>query len=146
MRAMGWRALENCLAVLRGEPPLDPVAPAIVVPAPDAPRRARAGRRRPAGPPLMAARIFSFYGVTTGGSLIMRIFPRWAEHLGLEDVRIEGTDLPIHADPAVYRARVERLKADDAEVGALVTTHKIDLFAACRRPVRRDRRARGAVR
>jgi len=80
----------------------------------------------------MAARTFSFYGVTTGGSLIMRIFPRWAEHLGLEDVRIEGTDLPIHADPAVYRARVERLKADDAEVGALVTTHKIDLFAACR--------------
>jgi shikimate dehydrogenase len=75
---------------------------------------------------------FSFYGVTTGGSLIMRIFPRWAERLGLNDVRIEGTDLPIHADPAVYRERVARLKADDAERGALVTTHKIDLFKACR--------------
>src|SRR5690349_1735935 len=62
----------------------------------------------------------------------MRIFPRWAEHLGLDDVRIEGTDLPIHADPATYRARVERMKADDGELGALVTTHKIDLFAACR--------------
>ena len=77
-------------------------------------------------------RTFCFLGVTTGGSLIMRIFPRWAEHLGLQDVRIAGTDLPIHADPAVYRARVERLKADDRELGALVTTHKIDLFAACR--------------
>ena len=37
MRAMGWRALENCLAVLRGEPPLDPVAPAIVASAAPAP-------------------------------------------------------------------------------------------------------------
>jgi len=55
---------------------------------------------------------FSFYGVTTSGSLIMRIFPRWAEHLGLENVRIDGTDLPIHADPEVYRARDEPLKAD----------------------------------
>ena len=46
-------------------------------------------------------RIFSFYGVTTGGSSIMRLFPRWAEYLGLEDVRIEGTDLPIHADAEI---------------------------------------------
>ena len=75
---------------------------------------------------------FSFYGVTTGGSLIMRIFPRWAEHLGLTGVRIAGTDLPIHADPDVYRDRVRQLKADDNELGALVTTHKIDLFTACR--------------
>jgi shikimate 5-dehydrogenase len=80
----------------------------------------------------MAGRLFSFFGVTTGGSLIMRIFPRWAEHLELGDVRIAGTDLPIHADPAIYRARVQQLKDDPSEVGALVTTHKIDLFAACR--------------
>jgi shikimate dehydrogenase len=80
----------------------------------------------------MPARTFSFYGVTTGGSMIMRLFPRWAEHLGLQDVRIDGTDLPIHADPEVYRARVARLKDDDAELGALVTTHKIDLFRASR--------------
>jgi shikimate 5-dehydrogenase len=75
---------------------------------------------------------FSFYGVTTGGSLIMRIFPRWAEHLGLGDVRIAGTDLPIHADPQVYRDRVTELKNEPAELGALVTTHKIDLYEACR--------------
>jgi len=77
-------------------------------------------------------KFFSFYGVTTGGSSIMRIFPRWAEHLGLETTRIEGTDLPIHADAEVYRERVERLKSDPAELGALVTTHKIDLYRACR--------------
>lgn len=75
--------------------------------------------------------VFSFYGVTTGGSSIMRLFPLWAAHLGL-DARIEGTDLPIHADPAVYRARVEQLKSDPEELGALVTTHKIDLYQACR--------------
>jgi shikimate 5-dehydrogenase len=76
--------------------------------------------------------IFSFYGVTTGGSMIMRIFPRWAAHLDLGDVRIDGTDFPIHAEPDVYRARVRQLKQDPLERGALVTTHKIDLFRACR--------------
>jgi shikimate 5-dehydrogenase len=80
----------------------------------------------------MPVQVLSFYGVTTRGSLIMRIFPRWAEHLRLGDVRIEGTDLPIHADPEIYRERVKRLKADDLERGALVTTHKIDLYQACR--------------
>jgi shikimate 5-dehydrogenase len=77
-------------------------------------------------------RVFSFFGVTTGGSSIMRLFPRWAEELGLDDVRIEGTDLPIHAEPEVYRARVRQLRDDPQELGALVTTHKIDLFQACR--------------
>jgi shikimate 5-dehydrogenase len=81
---------------------------------------------------MNAQRIFSFYGVTTDGSSIMRLFPRWAEYLGLTDVRIEGTDLPIHADDEVYRARVTRLKQDPSELGALVTTHKIDLYRACR--------------
>jgi shikimate 5-dehydrogenase len=80
----------------------------------------------------MGEQLFSFYGVTTGGSLIMRIFPRWAEHLGLDDVRIGGTDLPIHAPDEVYRARVQQLKEDPHELGALVTTHKIDLYRACR--------------
>jgi shikimate 5-dehydrogenase len=78
------------------------------------------------------SKTFSFYGVTTGGSLIMRIFPRWAEHLGLGDVRIDGTDLPIHADPQIYRDRVTDLKNDPDELGALVTTHKIDLYEACK--------------
>lgn len=77
-------------------------------------------------------RIFSFYGVTTGGSTIMRLFPRWAEYLDLGAVRIDGTDLPIHGDPEIYRARVQRLKDDPCELGALVTTHKIDLYHACR--------------
>ena len=81
---------------------------------------------------MTAEKRFSFYGVTTGGSMIMRLFPRWAEYLRLGDVRIEGTDLPIHADDAIYRDRVQQLKNDPTELGALVTTHKIDLYRACR--------------
>lgn len=77
-------------------------------------------------------RTFSFFGVTTGSSSIMRLFPLWAEYLGLTGTRIAGTDLPIHAPDEIYRARVRQLRDDPNELGALVTTHKIDLFQACR--------------
>lgn len=79
-----------------------------------------------------ATKRFSFIGVTTGKSAIMRVFPAWAEHLGLGAVEMSGHDLPIHADPARYREVVAALKADPLELGGLVTTHKIDLFRACR--------------
>lgn len=77
-------------------------------------------------------RRFSFVGVTTGSSAIMRVFPAWAQHLGLGDVAMSGHDLPIHAEPARYRRLVAELKDDPLDVGGLVTTHKIDLFRACR--------------
>jgi shikimate 5-dehydrogenase len=73
-----------------------------------------------------------FIGVTTGQSSIMRVFPAWAKHLGLRDAAITGVDFPLHADPAAYRAAVAFIKQDKLSLGALVTTHKIDLFAACR--------------
>jgi len=62
----------------------------------------------------------------------MRVFPAWASHLGLGDAVIRGMDFPLHAEPADYRAAVEFIKADKLSMGALVTTHKIDLFDACR--------------
>ncbi len=74
---------------------------------------------------------FTFIGVTTGSSAIMRVFPAWAEYLGLGAVAMSGQDLPIHAEPDRYRDVVRRLKEDPLEMGALVTTHKIDLFQAC---------------
>ncbi len=73
-----------------------------------------------------------FIGVTTGQSSIMRVFPAWAEHLGLRDAAIVGIDFPLHAEPAAYREAVGFIKADPLSLGALVTTHKIDLFHACR--------------
>jgi len=76
--------------------------------------------------------IFYFIGVTTGSSSIMKVFPKWAEVLGLKDTVIKGIDLPLHAPPEEYRKVVEFLKNDPPSKGALVTTHKIDLFKACR--------------
>lgn len=82
---------------------------------------------------LPAARpTLHFVGVTTAGSSIMQVFPAWAAHLGLTDAVISGIDLPLHADREAYRAVVRFLAVDPLSRGALVTTHKLDLFAACR--------------
>lgn len=72
-----------------------------------------------------------FIGVTTGKSSIMKVFPAWAQHLGLKDAVIRGIDFPLHADPASYRTAVEFIRDDPLSMGALVTTHKIDLYKAC---------------
>lgn len=72
-----------------------------------------------------------FIGVTTGSSSIMRVFPRWASVLGL-DAEIRGFDAPLRAPAEVYRQIVEHIRQDPLALGALVTSHKIDLLAACR--------------
>jgi len=74
----------------------------------------------------------SFVGVTTAQSAATRLFPAWAKELGLRDVRLVGHDLPIHAEREQYRDLVRRIKSEEHERGALITTHKIDLFEACR--------------
>jgi shikimate 5-dehydrogenase len=73
-----------------------------------------------------------FIGVTTGKSSIMKVFPAWADFLGLKDAEIKGIDFKLHDDPAAYRKAVEFIRDDPMSMGALVTTHKIDLFHACR--------------
>ncbi len=75
---------------------------------------------------------FYFIGVSTGKSSIMRVFPAWAEHLGLGDVPIVGIDCKVHDDAEVYRRVVSFLKEDANSLGGLVTTHKIDLLKAAR--------------
>jgi shikimate 5-dehydrogenase len=75
---------------------------------------------------------FYFIGVTTGKSSIMKVFPRWAEHLGLGDVAMRGVDFIPHDTPERYREMVAFLKYDPLSLGALVTTHKLDLYEACR--------------
>ncbi|MFC7066746.1 shikimate dehydrogenase family protein [Brucella rhizosphaerae] len=73
-----------------------------------------------------------FIGVTTGKSSIMKVFPAWAEYLGLKDAVIKGIDFKLHDEPEAYREAVEFIRNDPLSMGALVTTHKIDLFHACR--------------
>lgn len=81
---------------------------------------------RPADQPTLY-----FIGVTTGQSSIQRVFPLWAEAIGLDRARLQGVDLPLHAPAADYRAVVEHVARDPLSLGALVTTHKLDLFRAC---------------
>ena len=83
---------------------------------------------------LAPARVPTMYfiGVTTTQSMIMRVFPKWAHHLGLGECRIRGIDLALHDDPARYRQVVSFIKSDPLSLGALVTTHKIDLLRASR--------------
>jgi shikimate 5-dehydrogenase len=79
------------------------------------------------------ARKLIFVGVTTGQSSIMRIFPRWTARLGLgEDIQIQGCDLPLHAPAQRYRQVVLQVRDDPNTVGAIVTSHKMDLYAAAR--------------
>jgi shikimate 5-dehydrogenase len=73
-----------------------------------------------------------FIGVTTAKSSIMEVFPQWAQYLGLEKSSIQGFDFVPHDLPENYREAVSFIKSDPLSLGALVTTHKIDLLKACR--------------
>lgn len=72
-----------------------------------------------------------FIGVTTSQSSIMKVFPAWARALDLDAV-IRGIDLPIHAPAERYVEVVSFIKGDPLSQGALVTTHKLDLYKAAR--------------
>lgn len=71
-----------------------------------------------------------FIGVTTKSSSIMKVFPEWMKALKINDAVIKGIDLPIHAKKNEYIEVVEFIKNDPLSLGALVTTHKIDLYNA----------------
>ena len=71
-----------------------------------------------------------FVGVDTAGSSIMRVFPLWADELGLDSRELKGFDLPTDASDADYRAVVTQIRDDPQQAGALVTTHKMRVFEA----------------
>ena len=79
---------------------------------------------------------FWFIGVTTGQSMIMRLFPIWAEVLGIQETRMHGVDLPPGVEGTKVRETILELRDNPDVLGALVTTHKLavweeasDLFA-----------------
>jgi len=75
---------------------------------------------------------FYFIGVTTGKSSINKVFPLWMDVMGRSDVVLEGIDHQIHDEPENYRKSVAQIKYDPNSLGALVTTHKMDLYSAAR--------------
>ncbi|MFL4910640.1 shikimate dehydrogenase family protein [Streptomyces sp. MMS24-I2-30] len=81
-------------------------------------------------PPRATAATLYFIGVTTKASSIRTVFPRWAGELGIDAV-LDGMDLPVHAPVEDYRAAVRAIADDPLAMGALVTTHKVDLYTAC---------------
>ncbi|WP_315072753.1 shikimate dehydrogenase [uncultured Microbacterium sp.] len=81
-------------------------------------------------PAPASADYMGFVGVTTASSSIMKVFPLWADILELPTRTLVGHDLPMDADPAQYRAMVEQIRDDPHHRGALVTTHKMNIYAA----------------
>ena len=71
-----------------------------------------------------------FIGVTTGQSTMTRLFPYWAALLGLGEAQLVGIDLPLQTSKERYRESVAQIKYDPLSMGALITTHKINLFNA----------------
>lgn len=71
-----------------------------------------------------------FFGVTTGQSSSRRMFPLWAEVLGLGGAQLVGVDLPLNAPAEDYHRAVSKIKQDPLALGALVTTHKMNVFSA----------------
>lgn len=68
-----------------------------------------------------------FIGVSTSGSSIFELFPTWAGILGIE-ASLEGHDIPLGAAPGAFREAVEEIAGDPHRLGALVTTHKVDVY------------------
>ncbi len=75
---------------------------------------------------------FGFVGVTASQSSINRVFPAWAEVLGLDGVRLDPVDLPVDSPPERYREVVDDIAEDPRHHGALVTSHKVRLLEATR--------------
>ena len=73
-----------------------------------------------------------FIGVTTGQSSALQLFPTWAKVLGLDRAQIFGVGLPLQAEAQQYRQAVAQIKYDPLSLGALVTTHKLNLIKAAR--------------
>lgn len=74
-------------------------------------------------------RTMHFLGVSTSESAATRLFPAWSQALGL-DASLVGVDLALRADPVEYRQAIERLRDSPEAAGALVTSHKVDVYAA----------------
>lgn len=68
-----------------------------------------------------------FIGVSTSGSSIMKVFPKWSEILGL-DAELFGIDVAIDANKEQHRDALKQLRDTANCQGALVTTHKISVY------------------
>jgi shikimate 5-dehydrogenase len=78
---------------------------------------------------LAAVERIRYIGVSTAGSRIHQVFPAWAHEFGRPLV-LDGIDVPLGAPSERYRAVVQSLRDDPEVLGAVVTSHKLSIFAA----------------
>lgn len=71
---------------------------------------------------------FYFVGVTTSESSINQVFPRWMKVLDRTDVELEGVDHQLNDSRKAYRQTVDHIKNAPQVLGALVTSHKINIL------------------
>lgn len=83
-------------------------------------------------PQVITTNNMYFIGITTGQSAMMKLFPRWAPILGLANAQLVGIDLPLHANVERYRQTIQDIKESASARGALITSHKIDIWRAAR--------------
>lgn len=77
------------------------------------------------GPP-----VFLFLGTSTAGSSVHQMFSRWSPAFDPE-AQVRGVDIPVHANPEVFRRLVADI-ADNPHIrGAVITSHKVRVHAAC---------------
>lgn len=79
---------------------------------------------------MTGAGYMGFVGVSTGSSSINQVFPLWADILGLPTRTLVGHDVPLDATPEQYVAMIEQIRDDPDHRGALITTHKMNVYAA----------------
>lgn len=71
--------------------------------------------------------VLFFVGVSTSSSSIVSLFPRWAAALGI-NAELRGIDVPLAASSAETRRAMETVASTPGSRGALVTTHKANVF------------------
>ena len=77
-----------------------------------------------------AGQVLQFFGVRTAGSSALKLFPKWAEALGISGARIEGVDIDLDSDPQIYRDHLQTIVENEHIRGALVTSHKLNVISA----------------
>jgi shikimate 5-dehydrogenase len=76
------------------------------------------------GPPL-----YLFIGISTAGSSVQRLFPRWTATFAPSGV-LRGVDLPDTAPAQAFRALVVAMRDNPYVAGAVITSHKLRLYHA----------------
>jgi shikimate dehydrogenase len=68
-----------------------------------------------------------FVGVSTSKSFVHRVFPSWLKIIG-RDAKLRGVDINLNSPRDVYRNVVRQIESSENLLGALVTSHKANIF------------------